>query len=95
MSIDVTQLEGMIRKAVKDMFKEYEEQQPQPTETHSEHVAGCKDCYTDFVKKQENMPYRCEDCDLPLPDSMVGNELSPNSTPCPRCGSTEAYKVEE
>jgi hypothetical protein len=71
-----------------------------PTESHSDHVCGCKDCFCDTVKKLDrDAKYECETCHLPLPDSMVGSrsDLDPQSNAradisCPLCGGKSAQK---
>jgi DNA-directed RNA polymerase subunit RPC12/RpoP len=62
---------------------------PTPTESHADHVCGCKDCFCDTVKKLDReASYECEDCHLPLPDSMIKDP----SSLCPLCGGKHAQK---
>jgi hypothetical protein len=89
-----------LRRGMKDLLKEElkdfpQSQQPEtPTESHSDHVCGCKNCFCDTIKKlDQTANFECADCHLPLPDVMVGDSSKGDprgSIPCPLCGGKHA-----
>ena len=90
-----------LRKGMKDLMKEelkgwapQSQQADQPTESHSDHVCGCKNCFCDTIKKlDQTANFECASCHLPLPDIMVGDSSKGNpaaAIPCPLCGGKHA-----
>ena len=83
-------IRNMMRSAVKDELASQQVQQP--TESHSQHILNCPECYAETVKGIEKMKetsdYLCEDCDLPLGSKEFAEKIDA----CPRCGSKKAKK---
>jgi len=88
MSISIEELKRSIKAVVRE---ELGEQNPQPTESHVDHVCGCPDCYCGVIEKMKDSTFQCADCGLPL-----GNKEFAEKIPkCPMCGSTEAKEIEK
>jgi len=83
MSVSMDELKHAIRAVVKEEMSK--EERPQPTESHADHILHCPECFAETIKKLEALPYRCDDCGLPLPAEMVGGTRS-DTPPCPSCG---------
>lgn len=89
MSITPSELKTMLRGVVKEELKHRE--QPQPTETHIDHVCGCPDCYCGAIEKMnKTSEVVCEDCGLPLGTKEFASKIPK----CPNCGGTEIKDVE-
>lgn len=91
------------KKLIKEAISETRKEEHVHTPSRSEIVEGnaniiCEDgeCYSAVIKKAKKFKYKCSDCDLPLPDSIVNTKsYESNPLPCPNCGSHEAEEREE
>ena len=84
---DLTKLIG---KAVEDKLREAS-QSNQPTETASQHVAHCPDCYSDVLGRlNKTSEVKCADCGLPLGSKEMASQLKN----CPNCGCEDCEEIE-
>lgn len=85
-----------LKEAIKEVLREESKDNPHLSrediiKSNVQIVCEDGDCYQGVVKKaKETFPYRCADCGLPLPASMIGK----NTPSCPNCGSEDAEEIE-
>jgi len=77
-------IRNMMRSAVKDELASQQVQQP--TESHSQHILNCPECYAETMKGILASEAFCSDCELPLGSQEFAKKIDS----CPRCGSKKA-----
>lgn len=93
LSLSKADLKEVVKEAVKEELKQRE--QPQQSQGHDtiKDMVNCPNCYPKAIEEIQKFNYQCQDCELPLPDSLVEGTESIGKK-CPRCGSEHADKIE-
>lgn len=98
MSVSEKDLKRLIKEAISEVQKEEHVHTPSRAEIvegNANIICNEPECYSAVVKKAKKFKYKCSDCGLPLPESMVKAEpFEKNPMPCPSCGSMEAEERE-
>lgn len=82
-------MRGVVREELKQQRQAAAQEQSSQGHDTIKDMVNCENCFPKVVEEIAKFNHQCSDCELPLPDSLIGNPK-----PCPRCGSQNYEPIE-